>query len=137
MNNSKAGCFQSKKKLQMNKDLLKIRFLYNFDCICHPFPLSIQIQSVIKSLNEKKHEKLVFSKFDKNTIMLWSILLSFNLNRPQESVWLENRFVNTAKCWQTFYGFLQIYHSYYNKQLRADTLVSFTLACKSFAVFVY
>ena len=54
MNNSKAGCFQSKKKLQMNKGLLKIRLLYNFDCIYHPFLLSIQIQSVIKSLNGKK-----------------------------------------------------------------------------------
>ena len=54
MNNSKAGCSQSKKKLQMNKDLLKIRLLHNFDCIYHPFLLSIQIQSVIKSINGKK-----------------------------------------------------------------------------------
>ena len=50
MNNSKADCSQSKEKLQMNKDLLKIRLFYNFDCIYHLFLLSIQIQSVIKSL---------------------------------------------------------------------------------------
>ena len=54
MNNSKAGCSQSKKKLQMNEDLLKIRLLYKFDRIYHPFLFSIQIQSVIKSLNGKK-----------------------------------------------------------------------------------
>ena len=48
MNNSKAGCSQSKKKLQMNKDLLKIRLLYSFDYIYRPILLSIQIQSVIK-----------------------------------------------------------------------------------------
>ena len=48
MSNSEAGCSQSKKKLQMNKDLLKIRLLYNFDYICYPFLLSIQVQSVIK-----------------------------------------------------------------------------------------
>ena len=34
MNNSKAGCSQSKKKLQMNKDLLKISTLYNV-CLVH------------------------------------------------------------------------------------------------------
>ena len=48
MNNSKAGCFSVKEKLQMNKDVPKIRLLYNFDCIYHPLLLSIQIQSVIK-----------------------------------------------------------------------------------------
>ena len=32
-------------------------------------------------------------------------------------MWLENCFLSTAKCWQTFNGFLQIYHSYYNKKL--------------------
>ena len=52
MKNSKAGCSQSKKKLQMNKD-------YSFVCIYHPFLLSIQTQSVIKSLKEKKHFYLV------------------------------------------------------------------------------
>ena len=57
MNNSKADCSQSKKKLQMNKDLLKIRLLYNFDFIYHPFLLSVQIQSVIKSLNGKKKQE--------------------------------------------------------------------------------
>ena len=58
MNNSKAGCSQSKKKLQMNKDLLKTRLLYNSDSIYHPFFLpSFQIQSVIKSLNGKKTYK--------------------------------------------------------------------------------
>ena len=41
MNNSKAGCAQSKKKLQMNKDLLKIRLLYNFDCIRQRFSFTI------------------------------------------------------------------------------------------------
>ena len=46
--------FSVKEKLQMNKDLLKIRLLYNFDCIYHPFLLSIQIQSAIKSVNGKK-----------------------------------------------------------------------------------
>ena len=54
MNNSKAGCSQSKQKLQMKKDLLKIRLIYNFGCIHHPLLLSIQIHSVIKSLNGKK-----------------------------------------------------------------------------------
>ena len=29
---------------------------------------------------------------------------------PQYPVWLENLIVNTAKSWQTFNGFLQIYH---------------------------
>ena len=61
MNNSKAGCSQSKKKLQMNKDLLEIRLIYNFDCMYQPFLLSVQIQSVIKSLNGKEHKKLLFS----------------------------------------------------------------------------
>ena len=37
MNNSEADCSQSNKKLQISKDLLKIRLLCNFDCICHPF----------------------------------------------------------------------------------------------------
>ena len=37
-------------------------------------------------------------------------------------MWLENFSVNTAKCWQTFYGFLQIYHSYHNEKLRVDKL---------------
>ena len=55
MNSSKAGCSQSKKKLQMNNNLLKIRLIYDFDCIYHPFLLSIQIQSAIKSLNGKKN----------------------------------------------------------------------------------
>ena len=71
--------------------------------------------------------------------MLWSFLLSFNSNiqtDPQDPVWLENRFINTAKCWQTFYGFLQIYHSYYKEKLRIDKLDAITLAYKSFAVFV-
>ena len=36
-----------------------------------------------------------------------------------------------------FYGFLQIYHSYFNEKLRADKLASFTLAYKSSAVFVH
>ena len=57
MDNSKAGCSQSKKKLQMNKDLLKIKLLYNFDSIYHLFVLSIQIQSVINSLNGKQDIK--------------------------------------------------------------------------------
>ena len=35
-------------------------------------------------------------------------------------MWFENLSLNTAKCWQTFHGFLQIYHSYYNKKLRVD-----------------
>ena len=48
MNNSEADCSQSKKKMKMNKDLLKVRLLYNFDYIYYPFLLSIQIQSVIK-----------------------------------------------------------------------------------------
>ena len=39
MNNSKAYCSQSKKKFQMNKDLLKIRLPYKFNCIYHPFLL--------------------------------------------------------------------------------------------------
>ena len=51
-------------------------------------------------------------------------------------MWFEHLFVNTAKCWQD-YGFLQIYHSYYNEKSRVDKLASFTLAYKSFAVFVY
>ena len=34
-------------------------------------------------------------------------------------MWLENFFVNTAKCWQAFHCFLQIY-SYYNEKLRVD-----------------
>ena len=51
MNNSKADCSQSKKKLQINENLLKIRLLCNFDCIYDPFHLSIQIQAVIESLN--------------------------------------------------------------------------------------
>ena len=53
MNNSKTHCSQSKKKLQTNENLLKIRSLYNFDFIYHRFLLSIQMRSVIKSLNEK------------------------------------------------------------------------------------
>ena len=40
MNNSDADCSQSKKKLQMSKDLLKIKLLYNFDCIYHQFLIS-------------------------------------------------------------------------------------------------
>ena len=48
-------------------------------------------------------------------------------------MWLENLFGNTAKCWQTFYGFLQIYHSYYNEKSRVDKLASFTLAYKGLA----
>ena len=35
-----------------------------------------------------------------------------------------------------FYGFLQIYHSYYSEKLRVGKLASFTLAHKSLAVFV-
>ena len=54
----------------------------------------------------------------------------------QDPVLLENRFVNTVKSCETFYGFLQIYHSHCNKKLRVDKLASFMLACKSFAVFV-
>ena len=46
MNNSKAACAQSKKKMQMNKDLLKITLLYSFDYIYRPLLLSIQIQPV-------------------------------------------------------------------------------------------
>ena len=61
MNNSEAGCSQSKKKLQMNKDLLKIRLLYIFDYIYHQFLLSSQIQLVIKSLTEKWDKKLFLS----------------------------------------------------------------------------
>ena len=61
MNSSEVGCSQSKKKLQMNKDLMKIRLLYNFDSIHHPFLLSVQIQSVIKSLNAKNHTKLLLT----------------------------------------------------------------------------
>ena len=38
---------------------------------------------------------------------------------PQDPVWFE-----------TFYGFLQIYHSYYNKKLKLDKLASFMLAYK-------
>ena len=48
-----------------------------------------------------------------------------------------NRFVNTVKCFQTCYGFQQIYHSHYNEKLREDKLASFMLAYKSFTVFVY
>ena len=51
-------------------------------------------------------------------------------------MWLENRFANTAKCWQTFYDFLLIYHSYYNEKLRVDKLASFTPPYKSFALLV-
>ena len=69
--------------------------------------------------------------------MLWSFLLSFNLNRPPGSSVPWTPFRGTAKFWQTFYGFLQIYHSYYNEKLRVDKLASFTLAYKSLAVFVY
>ena len=58
-------------------------------------------------------------------------------SRLHDPVWLDNFLVNTAKCWQTFYDFLQIYHSYYNKQLRVDKLASFTLAYKSLAVFAF
>ena len=58
MINSKADCSQLKKKVQMNKDMLKIRLIYNFDYIYHPFLLSIQIQSVIKSLNGKWDKEL-------------------------------------------------------------------------------
>ena len=53
VNSSEADFSQSKKELQMNKDLLKIRLLYNLNCIYHPFLLSIQIQSMIKPLNGK------------------------------------------------------------------------------------
>ena len=52
-------------------------------------------------------------------------------------MWLENLFVNTAKCWQTIYSFLQIYHSFYNEKLRVYKLASFMLAYKNLAVFVY
>ena len=61
MNNSIADGSQSKKQWQINKDLLKITLLYNFDCIHHPFVLSIQIQSVINSLNKKYYKKLLLS----------------------------------------------------------------------------
>ena len=40
-------------------------------------------------------------------------------------MWLKYFSVNTAKCWQTFNGFLQFYHSYYNEELRIDELASF------------
>ena len=56
MNNPKVGCSPSKKKLQMNKDLLKIRLLYNSDCIYHP------LQPVIKITEwKKKQKKLLLS----------------------------------------------------------------------------
>ena len=51
-------------------------------------------------------------------------------------MWLENVLVNTAKRFQTIYGFLQIYHSYYNKKLRVYKLASFTPAYKSLVAFV-
>ena len=59
--------------------------------------------------------------------------LQYSVNRQ---VWLENFFVNTAKCWQPFTGLLQIYHSYYNEMLTVDKLTSITLAYNSLAVFV-
>ena len=62
--------------------------------------------------------------------------LVFDLTDPQDPVWLENVFVNTAKCRQTFYGYLQIYNSHYNEKLRVDKLASFTLAYKSLAIFI-
>ena len=71
--------------------------------------------------------------------MLWSFLLSFNSNiqtDPQDPLWLENSFINTANCWQTFYSFLKIYYSYYKEKLKVNKLASITLAYKSFAVFV-
>ena len=58
----------------------------------------------------------------------------FKQTLAKDPVWLENFFVNTAKCWQTFYGFLQIYHSYYNEKLRVDKLASFALAYKSLVI---
>ena len=58
--------------------------------------------------------------------MLCSFLLSFRFKQTP-----------TAKHWQTYYSFLQVYHSYYNKNLRLDKLASFTLALKSLVVFVY
>ena len=51
-------------------------------------------------------------------------------------MWLEQLVVNTSNCWQTFYGFPQLYHSYFNEKLRVDKLASFTLAYQSLAVFV-
>ena len=53
MNNSEADGSQSKIKLQMNKHLLNIRLLYNFDSVYRPILIPVQIQSVIKSLNGK------------------------------------------------------------------------------------
>ena len=55
---------------------------------------------------------------------------------PQDPVWPENVFINAAKCWQMFYGLLQIYHYYYIEKLRVDKLASFTLSYKSLTVFV-
>ena len=109
MNNSKADCSQ---------------LLYNSNCIYYPFLLSTQIQSVIKSLNGKQYKKLLLSQFDKKSLCFDHFYLVFDLNRPQGSMWLENFFVSTAKCWQTFNGFLQMYHSCYNEKLRVDKLAS-------------
>ena len=53
MNNSKAGCSQSKKKLQMNKDLLKIRLLYNKIALQSPFTPFYPNKINDKSLNGK------------------------------------------------------------------------------------
>ena len=98
MNNSKAGCSRSNKKLQMNKDLLKIRVFYNFDCIYHPFLLSVQIQLVIKSANRKRNIRNCSSHSSITTPLCFDhfYLVSIQTD-PQDIVWLENRFVKTQQ----------------------------------------
>ena len=79
MNNSKAGRSQSKKKkLQMNKHLLKIRLLYNFDCIYHPILLSIQIQG--GSLTCYFDEKHILKLFLLSSCQYVSIISGKNLH---------------------------------------------------------
>ena len=95
MNNSKADCSQSKKKLQINKYLLKIRLLYyNFDCFYHPFLLSIQIQSVIKSLNGKKNIRNSSSQSAMKTPLFFDhFYLVFDLHCIAEirAYWVETK----------------------------------------------
>ena len=101
------------------------------------FILSIQTQSVIKSLNGKKAIRSYSSHISIRTPLFFDHFYWVSIQTvPQDPVWPENRFMNTAKCWQTFNGFLQNYYFYYKEKLRVDKLASFTLAYKSFAVFV-
>ena len=89
---------------------------------------------MIKSLNGKKIIRNCSFHSSINTPLCFDYFYLVSISTyPQDPVWLKNHFVNTAKSWQTFYGFLQIYHSYY---IPTFLLASFTIGYKILAVFV-